>query len=390
MASSSSIGANVLDAHCFRTLFNQHLYEENAQKKKVIPEVRFNLNADQYPEIKERITKRGWRRLASPRQEIAKSMIQEFYANAARSEEEMEGLDEHPYKSYVRGKEIDFSPTNIRKVMRFKEATPGAENNYDNKQSYDQQLDQVLRDLCIPRETWKMGNKSEVTIARAVLIHSIIKGDDIRVENLIADSIILITQGLGRKGKLGFPSTIYKLCKDAKVRMRQFTAKYVPRAANTQNQYLEELRALKTRQDEFFSNQNNQYNMIRQEQDLMAKEIQDLKKYQVNTTMMGANKNEIDQLVSKVGEQQHLYTEAMKQLKEWTRNSSARECYSVWAHQQANPNLVEMLVYKVTKQIYKNLEADRPMFQGFLKFEGQSSQSAPPQSLDHPTTQPKN
>ncbi|MED6165446.1 hypothetical protein PIB30_099616 [Stylosanthes scabra] len=69
----------------------------------------------------------------------------------------------------------------------------------------------------------------------------------------------------------------------------------------TQNQYLEELRALKTRQDEFFSNQNNQYHMIRQEQDLMAKEIQDLKKYQVNTMMMGANKNEIDQLVSKVG-----------------------------------------------------------------------------------------
>ncbi|MED6188120.1 hypothetical protein PIB30_083018 [Stylosanthes scabra] len=134
--------------------------------------------------------------------------------------------------------------------MRFKEATPGAENNYDNRQSYDQQLDQVLRDLCIPGATWKMGkgrdpkpiqlrrqellplarswqefiihnifptgNKSEVTTARAVLIHSIIKGDDIRVENLIADSIILITQGLGRKGKLGFPSTIYKLCKDAK------------------------------------------------------------------------------------------------------------------------------------------------------------------------------
>ncbi|MED6211687.1 hypothetical protein PIB30_076101 [Stylosanthes scabra] len=102
----------------------------------------------------------------------------------------------------------------------------------------------------------------------------------------------------------------------------------------------------------------------------MAKEIQDLKKYQVNTTMMGANKNEIDQLVSKVAEQQHLFTEAMKQLKEWTRNASIRECYSVWAHQQANPNLVEMPVYKLIKQIYKNLEADRPMFQGFLKSEG--------------------
>ncbi|MED6127861.1 hypothetical protein PIB30_092156 [Stylosanthes scabra] len=61
---------------------------------------------------------------------------------------------------------------------------------------------------------------------------------------------------------------------------------------------------------------------------------------------MGANKNEIDQLVSKVGEQQYQYTEAMRQLKEWTRNASARECYSVWAHQQANPNLIEMPVHK--------------------------------------------
>ncbi|MED6177411.1 hypothetical protein PIB30_097856 [Stylosanthes scabra] len=84
-------------------------------------------------------------------------MIQEFYANEARSEEDMEGLDEQPYKSYVRGKEIDFSHDNIRRVMRFREATPGAEKNYDNMQSHDQQLDQVLRDLCIPGATWKMG-----------------------------------------------------------------------------------------------------------------------------------------------------------------------------------------------------------------------------------------
>ncbi|MED6212298.1 hypothetical protein PIB30_081981 [Stylosanthes scabra] len=62
--------------------------------------------------------------------------------------------------------------------------------------------------------------------------------------------------------------------------------------------------------------------------------------------MMGANKNEIDQLVSKVGEQQHQYTEAMRHLKEWTRNASIRECYVVWAHQQTNPNLIEMPVHK--------------------------------------------
>ncbi|MED6115583.1 hypothetical protein PIB30_092004 [Stylosanthes scabra] len=65
------------------------------------------------------------------------------------------------------------------------------------------------------------GNKSEITVARAILIHSIIRRDEIRAEEIIADQIILITQGLGRKGKIAFPSTIYKLCKAAKVKMNR-------------------------------------------------------------------------------------------------------------------------------------------------------------------------
>ncbi|MED6206520.1 hypothetical protein PIB30_027612 [Stylosanthes scabra] len=183
-------------------------------------------------------------------------MIREFYANAARSEEEMEGLERHPYTSYVRGVVIDFSPANIRRVMRFKEDTPGAVNNYDNRQTNDQQLDAVLRDLYIPGATWKMGtgrnpkpiqlrrpepvplargwqefiiynlipigNKSEITVTRAVLIHSIMQGDDIRAEELIADNILLIARGLGGNEKLDFPSTIYKLCREAKVRKREY------------------------------------------------------------------------------------------------------------------------------------------------------------------------
>ncbi|MED6157196.1 hypothetical protein PIB30_021189 [Stylosanthes scabra] len=54
-----------------------------------------------------------------------------------------------------------------------------------------------------------------------MLIHSIIRGDEIRAEEIIADQIILITQGLGGKGMIAFPSTIYKLCKAAKVKMNR-------------------------------------------------------------------------------------------------------------------------------------------------------------------------
>ncbi|MED6114159.1 hypothetical protein PIB30_077605 [Stylosanthes scabra] len=48
------------------------------------------------------------------------------------------------------------------------------------------------------------------------------KGEDVRAEEIIADKIIRVAQGIEEKGKLGFPSTIYKLCKDAGVPLKEF------------------------------------------------------------------------------------------------------------------------------------------------------------------------
>ncbi|MED6187272.1 hypothetical protein PIB30_074857 [Stylosanthes scabra] len=255
MATSSSSEANALDNHRFRSLFNQRLYDETVCHKEIIAEVGFNLKDNEYPKVRQQISLRGWRRLASPR-EAPKTMIREFFANACRFEDEMDGQQIHPYTSHVRGVEIDFSSTAIRRVMRFKEYTPGAQNNFDHGQKYDQQLDAVIRDLCIEGATWKMskgrnprpiqlkrpdlfplargwqefiinniipiGNKSEITVTRVVLIHCIIRGEDVRAEELIADNIVIMAQVLGGNCQLGFPSTIYKLCKEAGVRMREF------------------------------------------------------------------------------------------------------------------------------------------------------------------------
>ncbi|MED6176639.1 hypothetical protein PIB30_090169 [Stylosanthes scabra] len=41
------------------------------------------------------------------------------------------------------------------------------------------------------------------------------RGEDVRAEDIIADKIVGMAQGIKEKGKLGFPSTIYKLCKEA-------------------------------------------------------------------------------------------------------------------------------------------------------------------------------
>ncbi|MED6128022.1 hypothetical protein PIB30_093595 [Stylosanthes scabra] len=218
MASSSST-SNMLDELCYRTMFNQNLYKELVSKNKITSEVTFDLEQDKYPSIKEQISLWGWRRLASPRTKVSKWMIQEFYANAVQSDEEM-GQD------------------------------------YTTHLNSDQRLHEVLQDLCITGATWRLsygqpsqpiqlrraelnpialgwdefiihsiiptGNKSEITIARAILIHSIIRGKDVRVEEIIADNIAMIAQGMQGKGKLAFPSTIFKLCKDAGVSMCEF------------------------------------------------------------------------------------------------------------------------------------------------------------------------
>ncbi|MED6224210.1 hypothetical protein PIB30_081679, partial [Stylosanthes scabra] len=65
-------------------------------------------------------------------------------------------------------------------------------------------------------------NKSEITVARAVLIHSIIKGHDVRVEELIADNIAVLAEGVQGRSKLCFPRTFYRLCKEAEVLMGEF------------------------------------------------------------------------------------------------------------------------------------------------------------------------
>ncbi|MED6165929.1 hypothetical protein PIB30_104299, partial [Stylosanthes scabra] len=168
----------------------------------------------------------------------------------------MEEAGGHTFLSYVRGKVVDFSPENLRNVMRFRAQVQGATTDFETRKEHDQQLDQVLADLCIPGATWKLStgqmrvpiqlrrqelnpvargwhefsihslipssNRSEIPVIRAILIHCIMRGEDARVEDIIADKIVRMAQGIKEKGKLGFPSTIYKLCKEAGVPLREF------------------------------------------------------------------------------------------------------------------------------------------------------------------------
>ncbi|MED6164821.1 hypothetical protein PIB30_093858 [Stylosanthes scabra] len=58
-------------------------------------------------------------------------------------------------------------------------------------------------------------------------------GDDVHVEDIIADKMVRMAQGIKEKGKLGFPSTIYKLCKEA---ARRIESTRLPRQLQHQQQ----------------------------------------------------------------------------------------------------------------------------------------------------------
>ncbi|MED6140382.1 hypothetical protein PIB30_092580 [Stylosanthes scabra] len=315
-------------------------------------------------------------------------MIKEFFANAARTQEVMDEVEQHPLKSFVRGVEVDFSPANIKRVMKFKDNTPGTETNYNTRKDSNQMLEEVLRDLCIPGATWKLGsgqpsqpiqlrrkelqqlargwlefvthnihpssNRSEVTVARAILIHSIIKGEDVRVEELISARIANIAQNL--KLKAGHdedqdqvmheaeyhydppeqpqpqqqpqqqPQIVcdfqdfqqqqqqgFKAMTDLITDMKLETLNYFENMKQNQENQFDQMKAIIAQQQEIIANQNREFQAMGQKQDQLEKELSEIRRAQVKlamyksssssqmtTTMAALSEEKLDQIASSI------------------------------------------------------------------------------------------
>ncbi|RYR09313.1 hypothetical protein Ahy_B05g077569 [Arachis hypogaea] len=60
-------------------------------------------------------------------------------------------------------------------------------------------------------------NNSEVNLERATMVHCILKGGEIKVHEIIAQGIRKMAEKSDSRGTLGYPSTIYRICKKARV-----------------------------------------------------------------------------------------------------------------------------------------------------------------------------
>ncbi|MED6163108.1 hypothetical protein PIB30_076689 [Stylosanthes scabra] len=214
----------------------------------------------------------------------------------------MEEHGGHTYRSFVRGVPIDFSPENIRNVMRFRAQVQGATTDFKTRKEHDQQLEDEDKPMPQAEDGNEEGNEEGF-------------------------------YNQAREEQREMAKEIQQL------KNYQVNQTMVDSARN--KAIFDELAAVRSRQEEFFSNHANQYNMIRQEQKLLGKEILDVKKYQMSAVTMGSGSSssptpqryEPDQALMKIREQHANFSEMQRQLKDWTRNASARECYTVWAHQ---------------------------------------------------------
>ncbi|MED6176502.1 hypothetical protein PIB30_088816, partial [Stylosanthes scabra] len=156
----------------------------------------------------------------------------------------------YTYTSMVRGTDVSFAPNNIKRVLKLrKDPILDAPSYHERKANKDFRLDHVLEDLCKEGADWvrhrdgrphflrrsdlepftkgwyeficrsilPTTNRSELTIERAMLIHSIIIGENNNVEEIIAEQIYKFVYKTDTSSSLPFPSIIAALCADARI-----------------------------------------------------------------------------------------------------------------------------------------------------------------------------
>ncbi|MED6116032.1 hypothetical protein PIB30_096335, partial [Stylosanthes scabra] len=172
----------------FKTLYHEAHFNSTLSARRVLPELIIQVDESILDPCRFQIQQRKWVKFTKPIQAVGHLMVKEFYANACEPD---------------------------------KDPIPNAPSYHERKADKDFRLDHVLEDLCVIRADWvrhKGGrphflrrsdlepmtkgwyeficrsillttNRSDLTIERAVLIHSIIIGENINVEEIIADQI---------------------------------------------------------------------------------------------------------------------------------------------------------------------------------------------------------
>ncbi|MED6175565.1 hypothetical protein PIB30_079590 [Stylosanthes scabra] len=150
--------------------------------------------------------------------------------------------------------------------------------------------------------------------------------------------------------------------------MQFFQQTFYENMQKSQENYMEEVKQIKEKQEQIYNHNQRFHSQIWQEQEKLAKEIQEVRRGQLAQAVANNQRLEAKRNMQLTLERQGRdIVEIRKQVNLWTNNVSSHEAYACWAQQQANPNLSEISITQIPNIMRSNVEKGRPLFHGFLK-----------------------
>ncbi|MED6164060.1 hypothetical protein PIB30_086115 [Stylosanthes scabra] len=102
----------------FKTLYHEAYFNSKLSAKRILPELILQAYENVFNPIKFQIHQRKWEKFTKLIQAVGHLMVKEFYANTW---EPNKGKRKPlTYTSMVRGTEISFAPSNIKRVLKLK------------------------------------------------------------------------------------------------------------------------------------------------------------------------------------------------------------------------------------------------------------------------------
>ncbi|MED6115867.1 hypothetical protein PIB30_094779, partial [Stylosanthes scabra] len=130
----------------FKTLYHEAHFKSKLSVRKVLLELIIQVDESILDPCGFQIQQRKWERFTKQIQAVGHHMVKEFYANAW--EPNKEKRKPYTYTSMVRGKDISFAPSNIKRVLKLrKDPIPNAALYHERKANKDYGVSHVARIL---------------------------------------------------------------------------------------------------------------------------------------------------------------------------------------------------------------------------------------------------
>ncbi|MED6226539.1 hypothetical protein PIB30_104725, partial [Stylosanthes scabra] len=159
--------------------------------RRILPELLLQADEDVFNPIRYQIYNRKWEKFTKPIQAVGHLMVKEFYANAWEPDK---AKRKHPtYTSSVRGTEVSFAPSNIKRVLKLKsDPYPNAPSYHERKANKDYRLDHILEDMCEEDAQWVRHRDGRPHYLRSLPFPSIIAAlcADAKIRAIPNDTLI--------------------------------------------------------------------------------------------------------------------------------------------------------------------------------------------------------